>query len=164
MVRGKVAGMKRYRKKLLICLGVILILAGLTGFDYVRSRMFTIELDSLEPETAVADGQTPVTITLLVRDHRGEAVEGHILFAVAKNGGMFYSQREETGPDGRVTFVYYPYKANSLSELVDARVEFLDESNSVFIEIAARMELSIALKEPEENKVDSSLLDGIFGE
>lgn len=152
------------QKKLRIFLCVMLCLAAVTGFDYIRSKMFTIELVEMDPGTAVADGQTPVLITLQVLNYRKEPVEGHILFAVAKNGGMFYSQREVSGPDGMVSFTYFPYKASSVQELRDAQIEFLDESNSVFIEISTRAEFTVALEKPKEQQIDSSLLEGIFGE
>ena len=152
------------KRKLIIFLAVCLGLCLIAGFDYARSRMFHISLVSMDPNPAVADGQTPVTVTLLLTDHAGQPVEGHTLFAISKNGGMFHSQREVTDGKGAVSFIYYPYKASGITELRDVCLSFSDESNSVFIEINTKAEFLLELKKPETTKTDSSLLDGIFGE
>lgn len=151
-------------KKLRIFVIVCAVLLILTGFDAVRAKMFHIEVVEINPNPSVADGQTPVTITLQVFNHKEQPVEGHILFGIAKNGGMFHAQRAETDADGIVVFTYYPFKVSSVRPLEDAELQFQDESNSVFIEIPTKKDVVITLTAPEEKKVDTSFLDGIFGE
>lgn len=151
-------------KKLRIFVTVCAVLLLLTGYDAVRAKMFQIELVEITPNPSVADGQTPVTITLQVLDYKERPVEGHILFGIAKNGGMFQAQRARSDADGIVIFTYYPYKVSAVRPLVDAELQFQDESNSVFIEIPTKKDMVVKLTAPEEKKADTSLLDGIFGE
>lgn len=152
------------KKKIIIGLAVLLCLGGIVLFDYFRSKMFHLEVLEMNPNPAVADGQTPVEVEVLLTDNGGNPVEGHTIFALPKTGGMFHSQREVTDEEGKVFFIYYPYKASGVVELKDGILSFSDESNSVFIEINTKTEATLELLMPEEEKIDSDILDGIFGE
>jgi hypothetical protein len=132
-------------------------------FDMVRSKTFQIEVVEMTPNPAIADGQTPVKVKVKLVDIMGKAVEGHSIFALAHTGGMFHSLREITDVNGVTEFVYYPYKASSVTRLQDAVLSFTDESNSVFIEIGTTTKVSLKLTEPEEQTVSDDLLNGIFG-
>lgn len=150
------------KRKLIILAAIIIAMGGLYGFDFIRSKMFHIRVESILPNPAVADGQSPVQITVRVTDHQNTPVQGHWLFALPRNGGMFRSARLETDADGRCTFIYFPVKAGGVVKLRDANIVISDESNSIFIEVAARTELTIALTEPEKETLPDGLLDGVF--
>lgn len=157
--------MAGWKKKLLIFLSVVLVFGGLVLFDFARSKLFHIDLVEMTPNPAAADGQTPVSVRLRLTDQKGRPVEGHALYALAKNGGMFHSAREITDENGMAEFIYYPYKASAIMELKDAVFSFTDESNSIFIEIGATAEFTLALTEPEtKESAGSDILSGIFGE
>lgn len=86
-----------FEKKVLIFLIVLGLLGAATVFDLVRSRMFTIELVSMTPNPAVADGQTLVEVSVRLLDYRGRPVQGHALYALARTGGMFRSPPADYG-------------------------------------------------------------------
>lgn len=48
-------------------------------------------------------------------------------------------------------------------QLQDAVLGFVDESNSVFIEIGTKADFVLPLIEPPEEKIEDDLLEGIFG-
>jgi hypothetical protein len=143
---------------------VVLVVAAMFVFDSVRAKTFHLKVIEMSPNPAVADGQTPVEMTVKLVNLTGKPVKGHAIYALATNGGMFHSTREITDGNGVVKFTYYPYKASNITELKDAVLDFIDESNSIFIEIGTKTETSLALTKPETKKVSSDLLNGIFGE
>lgn len=132
-------------------------------FDTVRAKTFHIEVVEMTPNPAIADGQTPVNVQVKLVNWKDKPVEGHSLFALPLTGGMFQSSREITDENGMVNFVYHPYKASSVTKLQDAVLSFADESNSVFIEIGTRAEVTLPLLEPEKETISKDLLNGIFG-
>lgn len=137
------------KKKLIILSAFFLIVLLAFGYDYSRSKTFTIELLSMEPVPAIADGQTPVTITVQLKDQQNLPVEGHTLYIVSKNGGKFRAYRQITGQDGTATFTYFSYKyIEGVYELKDVEIEISDESNSVLIEIPTKRSFIIPMAVP----------------
>jgi len=156
---------KGLNKKLIASLTIVLLVSAMFSFDYIRSKMFKIDVVSIMPNPAVADGQTPVIITVQLRDYKGDIVKGHSLYALSKTGGMFKSTREITNDNGIAEFIYFPFKASEVNEIRDAVINISDESNSVFIEIGTQTEFSIKLERPPKEKASVDLLlRGIFGE
>lgn len=112
------------KRKLIIFLAVCLGLCLIAGFDYARSRMFHISLVSMDPNPAVADGQTPGDRhTASDGSCRPAPWRGTPCSQISKNGGMFHSQREVTDGKGAVSFIYYPYKPPA--SLNSGRMPFL---------------------------------------
>lgn len=139
------------KKKLVVTLCVFLVLALLYGYDYVRAKTFSIECVEMVPDTGIADGRTPVTMTFQLKDRHGDPVEGHVLYAVSKNGGKFRSYREKTGEDGTVIFDYYPYKyVKGLNEIKDVELVIQDESNSIFFEVPTKGSVTVKIVSPDQ--------------
>lgn len=152
------------KKKVWISLIIVLVVALAAGFDYWRSLQYKVEVVEMTPAPAVADGRSPVKVTIsLTRD--GLPVSGHNLFALSPDGGGFEAYRVKTGEDGRAAFTYFPYAANAIRKAKPVELKFVDQSNSVFIEINARASIMLELVEPQpsETKSDFSLND-IFGD
>ncbi len=139
-------------KKKLLILGVLVLVVLLAfGFDTLRAKRFTITLLSLDPQPAVADGQTPVTILLQLKDHEDRPVEGHTLYIVSKNGGKFRAYRQKTDENGTASFTYFSYKyIEGVYELKDVEMEVRDESNSVIIEIPTTCTFIVPMTAPEK--------------
>lgn len=151
-------------KKLRTVLVIVLLIATLVGYDYYRSKQFSIEVVEITPQPAFADGQSPVHLKLRLLDKAGSPVEGHHLYAIPLNGGLFSAARTATDADGEVVYKYFPYKATRLSPAKNVLIEVRDESNSVFIEINTKKTIEIELLEPETETKSSHSLDAIFGE
>ncbi len=151
-------------KKLWIWIAVILTVALLVGFDYYRSTEFKLEIVELSPQPAPADGQSPVKLKVRLLDGKGLPVEGHILFGLPRNGGLFSSNRMRTNADGEAEYTYYPYKASKLQPVRKVKIDIIDESNSVFIEINTKLTVELDLVQPEQETKSEHSLDNIFGE
>jgi hypothetical protein len=151
------------KKKLIIFLSMALIFVLLYTYDYIRAQTFSIIVESISPQPAPADGQSPVNITVVLKDKNGEPVEGHTLYAYSLNGGVFKSNREITNSEGKAEYIYFPYRVSLLMELTDAHIRVIDESNSIFVEINAQENFEIILMKSSETESESSQHD-IFGE
>lgn len=152
------------KRKLIITLTIIGVLASAAIYDYVRSKMYTITVLSVSPNPSVADGRTPVQISIRLTNRHGEPVKGHDLFAFAKKGGSFKTNRVRTDEQGLANYTYFPFKVTRLIKIDNDMIEVVDESNSVFIEINTRASFEIQLVEPEEQGSGSTDLQSIFGE
>lgn len=153
------------KRKWMVAVLVLVAISLLTGYDYYRSKQFTIEVVRIDPQPAPADGQSPVKVLARLQDSQGRPVEGHYLFAFSRGGGLFAASRLMTNGAGEVEFTYYPYKISKLQQLRDVEIEIVDESNSVFIEINTRQNATIRLIEPQDGQGESEHnLNDIFGE
>lgn len=152
------------KKKILIISSILLIFLALFMFDYIRSLQFNINVASVSPSPAAADGQSPVDITLKLTDKGGKPVGRHSLFIFSLGGGMFKANREFTDNQGQALFTYYPYQTSELMPVKDVPIKVIDESNSVFIEINTARIFAVKLKEPPEKNADSDITNSIFGD
>lgn len=153
------------KKKLRILLIIIGVLALMTLFDVYRSNQFNIKVISVDPQPAFADGQTPVNIKLKLLYKDKKPVEGHDIYGVSKNGGSFNAFRVRTDKNGEAEFLFYPYKASVIRKAQDINLEFLDQSNSVFIEINSKVSTVVKTVDPGDNGAKSEHnLNDIFGE
>ena len=151
-------------KKLLILLLIVLLLGALYVTDLLITNSYTLEIVSVNPQPAVADGRSPVTFQARLT-RNGRPVEGHMLYALPHRGSL-YSARVVTDDQGYAEFVYYPYLANSFIPAKPVLVELYDEDNSVFIYVPVTAEFEIALEQPEEENTGELdiTMDDIFGE
>lgn len=152
------------KRKWVITLCVIALVAGITIFDVVRSYGFKINLVSINPNPVTADGQTPVEIKVKLTDNNGVPVEGHNLFAFPRNGGQFKASREKTNKDGTAVFTYFPYKASAVMDVKDVIIDIIDESNSVFIEVNSKTNFIVKVEKGKTDSSDNTDLGNIFGE
>lgn len=125
-------------------------MGGIYGYDYVRSRSFHMEVVAVSPEKPVASTKERVTVTVKLT-RRGQAVEGHTLYALALDGGTMRGNRIVTDGDGIAVFTYVPYTSSRLMPAMPVRIEVSDESNSVFFEVNAKLLLTVDLQEPERS-------------
>jgi hypothetical protein len=144
-----------------------LIFCGIAGamflFDLGRSALFTISLVEVNPSPIPADGTSPVLIKVrLTKNER--PVEGHDLYIVSLDGGNFSAYRIRTDVTGEVTYTYYPYRVSAAYPLRDIRFVVRDESNSVFIEVDARLSFTVPAVEAETYRESSFSARDIFGE
>ncbi len=152
------------KKKLITLLILCLIFGMFYTFDAFRASQFHIGLVSVSPDPGVADGQSPITIVVQLTQNGGQPVGGHSLFAFSLGGGMLKANREITDENGKVTYVYYPYRASKLMELKDVPIKVIDESNSIVIEVNATGIFTVRLTEPEPADNGTPGQDDIFGE
>lgn len=125
---------------------IVVLLAAMYGFDYFRAKSFDIEVLSISPEEPVADGETPVTITVQLTRF-GKPVKGHYLFMISLNSGTMQKNREQTDENGCAVYVYYPYRASVLMPATTVTLRVYDESNSIFVVVNASLDFEIDLKE-----------------
>lgn len=154
----------KQKRRIITVLAVVTVIAGIVVFEYIRSTMFHITVESITPNPVSADGRTAVSITLRLTDHKGDPVEGHNLFALPQNGGAMRANRVTTDQDGYACYTYFPYKLTTLIKLEDVVVDVIDESNSIFVEINTRTSFVIGLTEPQEDEKVDIDFDSIFGE
>lgn len=125
---------------------IIVMVAAMYCFDYVRAQSYDIEVVSVSPENPVADGETPVSITVKLT-RNGKPVEGHYMFMIPVNGGTMQKNRALTDENGLVNYVYYPYRASVLMPAQTVTIRVYDESNSIFVIVNANLDFEIELKE-----------------
>ena len=125
---------------------VMVLISVMYCFDYVRAESFNIEVVSISPEQPVADGETPVQITVRLT-RRGQPVEGHYMFMIPTNGGTMQKNRGKTDENGCVDYVYYPYRSSILMPAKTVTLRVYDESNSIFVIVNAKLDFDIELKE-----------------
>lgn len=149
--------------KILVLVGILVAIAALYGIDIMIAKSYTIEVVSVSPQTVPADGKTPVTLEVRVMQN-GNIKKSHLINAVTANGGGFESKHVLTDKNGIARFTYYPYLKTNLNEIVDVKLSFIDESNSIFVSVPIRTEIVIKTIKPE-NTTDSgaSTNDSIFG-
>lgn len=152
----------KWSKKLIALFAVVVLLLACWGYDALRVREFSVELVEATPSPAVADGQTPVTVTLRVT-RGGEPCGGHVLLAKSMNGGSFKAKRVTTDGDGVARFTYYPYLKSRLNELTDVTLTFADESNSVLIAVPARLTCVLEMVEGNGGSGGQKTNDEMFG-
>ncbi|MHB1454680.1 MAG: Ig-like domain-containing protein [Saccharofermentanales bacterium] len=152
------------KKKLLVILSCAILFGAFYLFDYIWAHQFAINLISVSPDPAEADGQTPITISVQLTDKHGNPVANHSLFAFSLGGGMFKANRELTDKEGKTEFTYFPYRASAMMDLKDVEIRVIDESNSVFIEINTTNTFTVRLVEPQKQNDGSTGQDDIFGE
>lgn len=150
------------KKKILILVIIALLVFLGWGFDTIRAREFTIEVMSVSPEVGIADGQTQVTVELLVT-RNGVPCEDHIIYGISLNGGNFRAKRVKTDENGIATFIYFPYFKSELNDLVDVNLHFEDESNSLFIAVPAKMDMVLPMEAPEEDDTQQGTNNDMFG-
>lgn len=117
-------------------------------FDYLRSKTFHIEIVSISPDSPVADGETPVTIEVLITKN-GKPIEGHNLYMFPVNGGTMKQNRVKTDSNGCAIFTYYPYRSTVLMPAKTINMRCYDEDNSIFVVVNAVTDFDINLRERE---------------
>lgn len=150
--------------KKLLALGIVAaILLALAAYDYARAQDTDIELVSISPATVVADPNQPVLITLRVTKH-GELAVGDTVSALVKGQGNLSGDKVKVGEDGTVTFKYYPYTyITGMFEESDVLIEFRNISDSVFIAIQKKTDVTIHVEKPRDGSSGPSMGD-LFGE
>lgn len=144
-----------------------LIFCGIGGalflFDLGRSALFTISLVEVNPSPIPADGTSPVLIRVRLTKNK-RPVEGHDLYIVSQDGGNFSAYRISTDAAGEVSYTYFPYRVSTAYPLRDIRFVVRDESNSIFIEVDARLTFTVPAVEVETYRESSFNIMDIFGE
>jgi hypothetical protein len=153
--------MLKARYKLLIVVLIAMVVTALYFVDVAIAASYTIEVISVSPDKAPADGHTPVTLTLQVT-HGGKAASNHTIYGLTKNGGSFKSVRLVTDEQGEVSFTYYPYLKTTLNTLKDVTLRFRDESNSEFISVPVQKEVTVKIVAPTASGNSSATTDSIF--
>lgn len=125
---------------------VVVLVAAMYGFDYFRAQSFDIEVVSISPESPIADGETPVAITVRLTRF-GKPVKDHYMFMISLNGGTMQKNRGQTDENGQIEYVYYPYRASVLMPAQTVTLRVYDESNSIFVVVNASLDFDIDLKE-----------------
>lgn len=125
---------------------IVVLFAAMYCFDYFRAKNYEIEVVSISPEEPVADGETPVYITIKLT-RGGTPVEGHYMYILPINGGTMQKNRAQTDQNGCVEYIYYPYRASVLMPAQTVTLRVYDESNSVFVIVNANLDFEIDLKE-----------------
>lgn len=148
--------------KLIVLLVIVGLVAAGWGYDSLRARTFDLEIVEVDPDPGIADGQTPVSITVKAT-RAGEPCAGHVLYAASANGGSFKAKRVTTGGDGTAVFIYYPYLKSKLNTLTDVSLHIADESNSVFVSVPVRTSLVLKMVEADQGGSDKSTNESIFG-
>ncbi|MBB6670753.1 hypothetical protein [Cohnella nanjingensis] len=152
------------KKKMMVSLIVLLIVALAAGYDYWRSLQYKVQVTSIDPQPAVADGQSTVTVKVKVTKNNAP-VEGHDIFGLAPDGGGFEAYRVKTDEAGEAVFAYHPYVANAIRKAKDVQLQFSDQSNSVLIQIEARTSVHVKLTDPDPaGKKSDYTMDDIFGD
>lgn len=153
------------KKKILIFAAICGLIGLFFLVDCLVLQFYTVDIVSISPETSVADGKTPVTITVSVKKN-GQPVEGHILYMLSKSGGSLKSNRIATNTKGEAEFVYYPYLASNYLKAGDVMLRVEDESNSIFVSVPASKDFTVKLTDPAStsNTEPDYLTDDIFGE
>lgn len=151
-------------KKLIVILAIIALLFVLFGVDSAIRSSYRLEIVSVDPQPAVADGQTPIYFSAQLT-RNGEPVKGHTLYALPQNGSL-YSARVVTDENGVADFMFYPPLANSFIAAKPVSVELYDENNSVFIYLPVTQKFEIQLLQPsgDEDTTSELTMDDIFGE
>ena len=137
--------MKGYAKLLIVVGIIVAVFVLLYTYDYLRMKTYAMEMYSISPEEPVADVKQQVTVVIKLTKN-GVPVKGHTLFALAMDGGQMRGNRSVTDEYGMAAFTYIPYTESRLLPAKPVRVEVVDESNSVFIEVNAKYEFYINLK------------------
>lgn len=125
---------------------IVLLFLVAYAFDYVRAQTFEIEVVEISPVEPVADGETPVSISVKL-EKRAKPVEGHNLFMIPMDGGVMKANRQKTDSNGMANFTYYPYRATILQPARTVTIRVYDEDNSVFVIVNAKLDFEIKLKE-----------------
>ncbi len=152
------------KKKMLIFLIIAIIFGIMALYDVYRSKQFMLHVVSTSPQPAVADGATPffLDVQLLYKDKM--PVKGHDIYALSMNGGSFERYRLRTDENGMVNFKYYPYASSFLQKAEDVEIQFMDQSNSVFIIVNAKSATKIRLVDPvESDSSNQRSLDDLLG-
>ena len=135
------------KRKLIIFIVFILATGLFAAFDIARAQSFHMEIKSITPEVIEADGKTEVLVTVILT-RNGKPVEGHHLYAVPTGGGTLRSNRETSDKNGKTVFTYFPYRSTAIMPAGDVTLNIIDESNSIFIEINAKADVTLKLVEP----------------
>ena len=151
-------------KKKLIGFSIFCLIVGiLLLFDFGRSKLFTISLIDVQPNPIVADGNT--TVTVKARLTRGDKpVEGHDLYILSLDGGIFTTFRSRTNTAGEAFFEYFPYRASVSNPLRDIRFEIRNESNSVFLEVNAKNTFTVHAIESQTEVQGNFTMSDLFGD
>jgi len=140
---------KLLKKNKTLCALIIVFLSFLAAyiFDYSRAQTFLIQVVEVSPSEPVADGETPVAITVKL-ERSNKPVKNHNLFMVPMNGGVMKINRRKTDDNGTADFIYYPYRATILQPARTVTIRVYDEDNSIFVVVNAKLDFDIVLREP----------------
>lgn len=137
-------------KKKLIGFGIFVGIVAICWFiDYLISLGYNFEVLSMEPYPGVADGASPMEITVRLTRTDGTPVEGHDVNILSLNGGTYTAYRQRTGADGIVVFEYIPFLSTSVRPAQDVTMRVRDESSSVFIAVPPSFTFQVEVDEPE---------------
>jgi hypothetical protein len=144
--------------------GIFCLIVGVLAlFDFGRSKLFTISLVEVNPDPILADGNTMVTVTTRLTTRGGEPVQGHDLFILSLDGGLFTTYRSRTDAAGIASFEYFPYQVSNTYPLHDIRFEIRDESNSIFLEINTNEIFTVKAVETNTTIESKFSMEDIFG-
>jgi hypothetical protein len=150
--------------KKLIGFGIFCLVIGvLLLFDFGRSKLFAIGLVGVNPDPILADGNTRVTVTARLTTRGGKPVQGHDLFILSLDGGLFTTYRSRTDAAGIASFEYFPYQTSTTYPLHDIRFEIRDESNSVFLEVNTKEIFTVKAVEADTAIESKFNMEDIFG-
>jgi hypothetical protein len=124
------------------------VFALMFAVDLAISKLYTVDLVSVAPLPITADGVTPVILDVSLT-RGGKPIGGHDIYALSLDGGLFAAYRQRTSADGKVQFTYYPYRVSSITPLHDVRFQFINESNSIFLEVGASGEFLVPVVESQ---------------
>jgi hypothetical protein len=130
--------------KYTVIAALALILGFMWAYDAIRAKSYTVELSHIDTTTPVADGATPVNMKIKVT-RNGKPQAGHSIFILPLDGGKFFAYRAVTDETGQASFIYYPYRATALMPAKTVHIQAVDESNSTFIEVNAKLVFSLDL-------------------
>jgi len=134
-------------KKIFIILLLVFIFCALWLFDYIHAQQFDVVLAEMQQETVMGE-----TVSIRVRVERnGKPQAGHLLAALTVEGqGSFFAYRKETDENGEAEFIYQTLPENKYNPAKDIVVRIFDESNSVFIEVNAQIDITIHMVSAKE--------------
>ena len=151
------------KKKLIVIAAIIVVFGAFCLTDWLISLSYTMQVISVSPQPAYADGETPVNIKIKLT-RGGKPVAGHVLYTLPKKGGL-KAARVLTKEDGTADFVYFPYLASGYIKAGKVGFQTRDESNSIFVSFPARLDFDISLQAPQDLGDGSGhTVDEIFGE
>lgn len=130
--------------KYIVIAVLVLILGCMWIYDSIRVNSYKIELSYIDTMTPVADNSKPVNMKIRIT-RRGKPQAGHSIFILPLDGGRFAAYRALTDEAGEASFLYHPYSSTSLLPAKPVRIQAIDESNSTFIEVNAKLVFSLDL-------------------
>ncbi|MBQ8658597.1 MAG: hypothetical protein IJ506_05625 [Clostridia bacterium] len=133
--------------KILIFVLLAAVFFAAWGYDTYRASLYEIKIYHISDETPYASMSEKVSFTVRVTKD-GKPCKDHEISATCSKGQLA-SMLERTDEEGFVTFVYRPYAETKRQKAGKVTIELADLSNSLLIEVNAKMSFSIELRSPE---------------